>query len=229
MVYRLLCCSDSHGDPPPHADEREVVVWLHGGDLVDGSRVGRAGTTWQAAARVWNEWAAARTVPVLLTPGNHDTPAFRQHLLRLRDISGGVHRIAANLLIAGIGWSGERFYELPLEADLDAVCDQVRRHIRRERRADDHVALLTHYPPHANDPWPAAPSALPNRGTFRCVTALVAEIAPVAVVQGHVHDWFGMHRRCEFGGHRSLVINPGPRGCKLLVDAATGQASVEAL
>jgi Icc-related predicted phosphoesterase len=68
----------------------------------------------------------------------------------------------------------------------------------------DSLILLTHYPPKL----PELPcEEVPRHWVYRCVADLVDELEPIAVVQGHVHQWFGRQWRRE----GMLIISPGPQ------------------
>jgi hypothetical protein len=49
----------------------------------------------------------------------------------------------------------------------------------------------------------------------------------VAVVQGHVYEWFGTSATFEYAGGRSLLVNPGPSGAILKMAIGTGRATAE--
>ncbi len=72
------------------------------------------------------------------------------------------------------------------------------------------VVLLTHYPPKfPGPPW----DQTPKHWTFTCIANFVDELKPIAVVQGHVHTWFGQQWRRD----NTLIVNPGPRGGVLTI------------
>lgn len=229
MIHRILCCSDTHAELPPQLDESEAIAWLHGGDVVDGpTLVGDDADPLDDPLRAPTaRWFTDRRVPVFIVRGNHDTADELRAFQNGRDITGDVVRIAAELCVAGVGWTGERYFELPLESDLKTVCDAVRRNAARVLTPDDHLVLLTHYPPRLpgmrelqNDP--------PNGGLwYDAVRELMEELPVVAVVQGHVHRWERSSQTVTYGGRDVLVFHPGRRGGVLLVDVATGSAACE--
>ena len=72
-------------------------------------------------------WFADRTTPVHVVAGNHDTADEFGAFRTATDLTGRVLPVAERLFLAGVGWHGERYFELPLESDLRAVCDRVGR------------------------------------------------------------------------------------------------------
>jgi Icc-related predicted phosphoesterase len=77
------------------------------------------------------------------------------------------------------------------------------------------LILLTHYPPKL----PELPCGqLSENWTYRCVAELIDELQPIAVVQGHVHEWFG--RQWRRGS--TLIVSPGPGAGVLCVGYGRG-------
>ena len=163
-------------------------------------------------------------MPVLLVPGNHDVADDLWAFRRADDVSGRIVRVADRLLVAGVGWHGERHFELPLESDLRPVCDAVRRQARRLVMPKARLVLLTHYPPRYPD-FRTVPNDSPAAGVwFDAVRDLADDLRPVAVVQGHVHHWFGTsHPVLMDDGTTTLVVSPGPDGAELAVDVESGE------
>jgi Icc-related predicted phosphoesterase len=121
-----------------------------------------------------------------------------------------VTEIERGLFVAGIGWHGERHYELPGESDLEPVCHDVYRRTIRKTRRTDRLVLLTHYPAHTPELF--EPSSALAGWTFLCVRKLVEQLQPVAVVQGHVHEWFDTSGVLHLGNRNTFFLNPGPHG-----------------
>jgi Icc-related predicted phosphoesterase len=229
VVLRFLCCSDTHGQRPPIVDETGVVAWLHGGDIVHGPAIVDDTSSpfddplRASAAR----WFAERQVPVFVVKGNHDT-ADELHAFRTAcDVTARIVPVAPRIFVAGVGWTGERYFELPLESDLKSVCDSLRRQALRLIMPRDSIVLLTHYPPRfpgmremEKDP--------PNGGIwYDCVRQPVEELPVIAVVQGHVHRWENSSQTVRCAGRDVLQFHPGRRGGVLLVDAANATAAME--
>lgn len=225
----MLCCSDTHGEVPPVLDDANATAWLHAGDVADGpSAVEDESDPLDdplraAAAR----WYTTRPVPVFVVRGNHDVTDDLGAFAAATDVTGRVSRLADGLWVAGVGWGGERYFELPLESDLRAACDDVERMARRLVMPRDRVVLLTHYPPRLpgmrsvdRDP--------PNGGLwYDCVRELAESLRPAAVVQGHVHKWAGTSQTVTLGGANVLVFHPESTGGILLVNASDGIAGME--
>ena len=209
-----------------------MLAWLHGGDCRNGWRrdfeaervvPDENGQRWPtevdaAIAR----WFRTRRRPLLLTRGNHDTADPYGAFAHGEDVTGRVVEVAPGLFVGGLGWSGLMFADLPGEGEMARVCASVQRQALRLLRKDDRLILLTHYA-----------AALPNlftsgieNGSFHCIRALIDELRPIAVIQGHFHTWFGTDALYTNGGWSTLVANPGPRGVELHVDVGAGSAWV---
>ena len=229
MLYRLLCCSDTHGRRPPALDEAGATAWLHAGDVTDGPSAvadDDSDPLHDPLRAPVARWFADRTIPVFVVAGNHDTVDDFHAFRAATDATRRVRPVAERLFVAGVGWHGERYFELPLESDLRAVCDQVDRQARRLVMPRDRVILLTHYPPRLPG-MRAVERDVPSGGVwYDCVRELAEALRPVAVVQGHVHAWAGTSQEATLGGSPTVVFHPGRIGGSLLVDTATGQVSV---
>jgi len=127
------------------------------------------------------------------------------------------------LWLAGVGWFGITPYDAPGEADLEPVCNEVCRQVGCLVSPSGRLILLTHYPALLGGLFPLAGYAA--GGILNCVRLLIEVLKPVAVVQGHVHEWFATSAEYEYAGGRSLIVNPGPRGAVLNIDLRTGRAS----
>jgi Icc-related predicted phosphoesterase len=225
---RLLCCSDTHGQRPPDLDETGAVAWLHAGDVyegpasVDGDEAPLPG---DPIAEPVRSWLAARRVPVLCVHGNHDVADPYRWFDTADAIDGRVRRLSPGLVVAGIGWHGERYYECPIESDLETVCDSVRRQLLRVTTSSDLVVLLTHYPTRIEGLFPLKPGAMQTAG-YDAVTRLVNEVRPSLIVQGHEHFWFGRAGNISFGARDALIVNPGPTGVVVDINVERGVAEV---
>src|SRR3954454_19310461 len=133
MRYRFLCCSDTHGTVPPTIDESGAIAWLHAGDVNNGpTAVGDGSDPLEDPLRCdAARWFVTRRLPVFVVKGNHDGVDDFRAFSDATNLTGRVAEVAPRLYVAGIGWHGERYYELPFEADLRKVCDAVLRQTRR--------------------------------------------------------------------------------------------------
>jgi hypothetical protein len=56
---------------------------------------------------------------------------------------------------------------------------------------------------------------------------LIEDLRPLAVVQGHMHQWAWSSRQLSVGGRDVLLLNPGKKGALLTVDVEAATAEVE--
>lgn len=208
-------CSDTHGGVLPRWDDRGLVAVLHGGDVYHAPRLPAAD---DAQLRLWSQSIGA---PVLAVRGNHDHHDPSGFFRTARDLSGSIHQLAPGLWVAGIGWAAPLYFDLPGEHEIALQCGGLMRQIRREVGLHDRLLLLTHYPPRL----PELPiESVPHEWCYDCVANLVEEVRPIAVVQGHIHEWFGRQWRRDDG---TLLVSPGPTGGILSVSADGAVAIVE--
>lgn len=220
MRYTLLCCSDTHGQRPPELDDSTATAWLHAGDLYDEPAIVQGDEPplpGDPLAEMFLSWVRSRKAPIYAVHGNHDVADPYDWLSSVRCIDASVARLGDDLLVVGVGWHGERYYECPLEPELLTVCNQARRQIRRLARTNDRFVLLTHYPPLVPGLFPRKPGAIVDLGS-QAVADLVKELRPILIVQGHEHSWFGITQTIDFGTRSCLVINPGVEGLCVSVD-----------
>lgn len=226
MRYRFLCCSDTHGEQPPTLDEAGATAWLHAGDLCNGSQI--VETVDDPASDYLlapvAHWFRDRRIAVHLVRGNHDVSDVYHALKNCGDLSGRIVKVAERLFIAGIGWCGERHYELPMESDLAPVCDSILRQAARMVFAEDRLILLTHYPPRFVGTQVVENDHDGGGIWYDCVRLLVDQLQPLAVVQGHNHRWVGAVHRVALTSKETLIVNPGPAGGVLEVDVVSGIA-----
>lgn len=221
MRNRLLCCSDTHGRVPPMINDVGYDAWLHAGDLCVGSEASDLYSEEDPSldpilSEVAN-WYRTRHAPVYFVEGNHDVVDLYHAAESAVNLTGKILKIAEGLFVAGIGWHGQRHYELPFEADLQRCCDDVLRSGRRLAAAD-RIVLLMHYPPRVRG-TNQVPSDCDGGGVwFDCVRSVAEELNVVAIVQGHMHKWFGQVHRVKMGAREVLIVNPGPTGCILEID-----------
>ncbi|MGN6676759.1 MAG: metallophosphoesterase family protein [Streptosporangiaceae bacterium] len=175
----------------------------------------------------------ALDVPLIFVPGNHDPDlsGYRQSRAGLVTRAGfpdpppwpsgalsadGRVLDAGGLRVAGLGGclrygAGPNQYSERQQARRAMrLRYRVGRRSRRDHRPVD--VLLTHAPPRgAGDA-----DDLPHRG-FSCYHRLVADLAPAALLHGHVHPRGSWQRMsgpttiCNVTGWRLLDIGPGSR------------------
>lgn len=232
MIHRLLCCSDTHGSVPPAVVDPDAIAWLHAGDLC---RAAEAPDLYSDSNPLEDpilapvsQWFAKAQVPTFFVQGNHDVVDLYHARRWASDITGRIIPIADHLYIAGVGWHGERYFELLFEADLRRCCDSIMRQAR-QLTSRDWLVLLTHYPPrysHTHD----VPNDQDGGGVwYDCVRQLADELNVVAVVQGHNHRWFGDTSYVAAANRRVLLTNPGPQGCRISIHSETGHAEIQPL
>ncbi len=171
--------------------------------------------------------AGLRSEPFRCSPftGNHDTVDEYHAFKRATALDGSIARIAPGLCVAGIGWNGERYFELPLEADLRPICRSVQRQASLKLHSDDKLILLTHYPPRFAS-LRDVPGDCDGGGIwYDCVREVVELLKPVAVVQGHVHKWFQSSHTIPVGEQNVLIVSAGPLGAVLTIDLERGEAT----
>lgn len=202
----LGTCSDTHGGLLPRWPGKCLAAILHAGDVHHApSLIDDEG---DPSLRQWVESAGS---PVLAVRGNHDHRDPGRFFQAADDITGRLRQLAPGLWVAGVGLAPERYYDLPGESDMEPQCSDLLRQARRQVMPSDRLILLTHYPPKL----PELPHGeVPAHWTYLCLAQLVEQLRPVAIVQGHVHDWFGRQWRRPDG---TLIVSPGPMGGLLTV------------
>ena len=233
-MITVACVCDTHGAVPPPLDQSskgQVAAWLHAGDIYDRGDRSRQKAPTTKALEV-RDWIKGKKVPVFSVAGNHDCNENASIFAVSHNATGDCLRVPdSRIWVAGIGWSGERFYDLPRERDVAEVCVKTMNEIVRRSQAGDKFIVLTHYMP-----WfPRAFSFSGNREgwAFDCIAELVREVKPLAVVFGHIHELFG--RQVPYAEHaltdkgdlntlKTLLVCPGPKGGHLHIDIDAGQA-----
>ena len=200
----FFCCSDTHGKSPPNYPERDLDGWLHAGDVCDKLWVGRPLPKSNNVMEI-RDWVSSRTKPVCAVHGNHDTFDGAKFFAACHDITGSVIEVAG-VRIVGVGWCGMDFADLPGNPELQSVANDCLRIFNRFSDMKP-VVLLMHYP------------FLSPDGEIKSVPLrdLVNDLRPVAVVQGHLHEWAATHYRFDAGKFSSLVLNPSSAGMLLRI------------
>ncbi len=224
LLHKLLLCSDTHETAPRVRKTADALCWLHAGDFYlnkdmasadDDTDDQYADTIGALEGGEAYQWFKTCSLPIYTIRGNHDGHDAWGFFRTAHDISGGAVHIAPQLLLAGVGWHGRNYNDLPSESNFYHPCSMVAKAVRQQRKNGDLLVLISHYPAYA----PPAHSDSP--GPFARLRALVEEIQPSVIVQGHVHEWAGTYYEAPLGERRLLVVNPGPIGGILTVDPTT--------
>lgn len=211
---KILCCSDTHGKVPGALAEDGAAAWLHAGDfnnmLIGKPDKERKHNYFPAMS----QWLKSRKIPIFAVHGNHDCCSPSSDYAACC-IDKGVARLGPGWLVVGLGWSGQYFYDLPLEKDMSEVCLAVEEQVERMRlRGDitssDKFVVLTHYPPYYEE-YQDLFTGSREGFMFDCISRLVAKLDAKVVIQGHVHELFGISFR-PLHGVGPLVFSPGPEG-----------------
>lgn len=204
-MARIFVFSDVHGGAMPEYPEDRLDAWAFAGDLYEDGLSGQ----YPGAARYVRDWLLSRTKPVFSVRGNHDTRDPARFFATSRDLSHGrVERLGDGIAIAGIGWAGQRCHDLPEDTQFYGHWEELEKGLQAAG-GPKAIVLLTHYPPLVAGLFDAPGKAYPS------IRRIIDDLMPLAVVQGHVHEWFGRTGRLG----RTLVASPGPRGGVLSVDA----------
>ena len=224
LLRNLLLCSDTHEAAPQAGATVDALCWLHAGDFYLNKDIASADEEMNAQyadtigaleGGVAYHWFRNGKLPIYAVRGNHDGHDAWGFFRTAQDVSGRAVRIAPGLLLAGIGWYGRHYNDLPTENDFERPCMAVANSIRRLRQADDMLILLSHYPAYP------PPGEKISSHTFRRLRDLVAATQPAVFVQGHIHEWAGTCYEAPLGERRLLVVNPGPIGGVLTTDTVT--------
>lgn len=209
---KFICHSDTHGrvpTVPEDTDLSDVSGWLHAGDLYDRLPLKTARCDFDSLS----SWAADKNIYVV--NGNHDV-SDPSGVFKTNGVTGRVVQLEDSLFLVGVGWSGGRFCDLPRETDIEDVISGLKRQIQFKMKEGDRSVLLTHYPP-------ATPEIMervtgdPSGWLFDSVKGFVDWLKPVAVIQGHVHQFFGM----KYAHGPTLMVFPGPTGGMLSITPKT--------
>ena len=207
---RIFCFSDTHQKALPECVPAPDI-FLFAGDLYD--KPDRNGLTpedveFRKTVRTWRE---KYPQPVYAVKGNHDLhdrADFFKSSIDLTD--GAIRHLGNDLFVAGLGWVGKQFFELPLETHLIDRCQRIEDEWAQLGKRGRFI-LLSHYPP--ND-RAVIPYMGENDGFFlNCIRDLIHELCPLAVVVGHSHVHFGLVEKME----NSVVVFPGRTGRLLTV------------
>lgn len=142
--------------------------------------------------------------------GNHDLNDKARFFEAATDLTeGAIRSLGDSLFIAGIGWSGNRYFELPEESNLQYLCNIVENMWSLQT---GRFMLMTHYAP--RDPAAPPDKLFPDGFYFNCIGKLIQKLRPLIVIAGHCHDQFG--KTISF--HDTPILFPGPMGKLLTID-----------
>lgn len=208
---KFACLSDTHGRAPSMSLDGCDVV-LHAGDFYN--ELGVAG--WEEGNRIerLKEWIKDLTIPAYGVRGNHDCEDPAEWFLKHH--GAGVHELAPHLFLIGLSWTGERYFDLPLETDMGKHAQEVMKQACWKMKDGDMSIVLTHWP--GDYKTEVVPGFV-----LQVVRKLTEAVRPLAVVTGHIHD-LANH---SYDWNGTLIVHAGKRGCLLDVDLANQTCSVE--
>lgn len=203
---KLFCCADTHGKAPPLC--KDADVYLHAGDFYNllGGKI--HGVSHKDFARMKNneqtmtEWRKSVSCPVYFVRGNHDTDDFFN--IMKEDISGKIVKLKDGLFLFGIGWSGQFYFDIPLDRDIAVICDNLLKQSLQEMKDGDHSIILTHYPPCI----PEKHGKCEEGFLFNPVRKMIDALKPILVVEGHTHQDAGK----VFWYNKTLIAHPSVKG-----------------
>lgn len=203
----IFCCSDTHGKPFRIPDDADLV--LHGGDFYDKGYRGSYSTKGMEELEEVVSSMRESEKRCLAVRGNHDC-IDPLGFFEDNDVSGDVCQVGDSLHVVGLGWHGDRFYELPNEKIMSGACRQLVGKCLRVMKEGDQSILLTHFPPSG------ALEGQPG-WVFDSIKSVVDAIRPRVVVQGHLHSLEGKSWSME----DVVYVSPGASGAmiELLPDA----------
>lgn len=201
MDYKIFCCSDTHGSVLPSPLE-PVSTYLHAGDFYNRQHT-KNRTLYADKLDVLTNSIESVKVPTYSVLGNHDV---RDDALFFRkfNISGKTIRLAEDILLFGIGWSGTDFFELPEEKEIKQVIELAKESMNKIRKDNDRIIIISHYPYMLDGFKPV----LVQGWLFQCIKELIDELKPIVFISGHVHEFFGQHHMYS----ETLCIFPGNLG-----------------
>lgn len=220
----LLTCTDTHARMLlPKIGSTRALAWLHGGDfyLKSNPLRGRRAMghqllkSFHAKKTNLKQWLKQSGLPVYAVRGNHDVDDPWHFFAQERDISGRLQPITEDVFIAGIGWCGREYHDLPTPETLASLCQDLDRDIQNRMPPDAALIVLSHYP---------AQTSLCSG--FACLNEFLAQWQPVVLIQGHIHEAFGQQTVLAWPDRtQTLVINPGPEGGILTILPEAGTAT----
>lgn len=234
MQYNLLICSDTHETVPtahPQSPDPDPICWLHAGDFYlnkdiastdDDAGAEYADTIGALEGGEAYQWFKGNKLPIYAVRGNHDGHDAWGFFHSVHDVTGKVMHLQPKLLLAGLGWHGRNYNDLPNDAAFAGISAAISRAVNKERQPGDMLILLSHYPAFA-------PPAVDNADdSFESLRTLAQTIRPDVIIQGHIHQWFSSQYEVDLpkakrgAAEHVLVINPGSGGGLLSIDTSKG-------
>jgi Icc-related predicted phosphoesterase len=124
--------------------------------------------------------------------GNHDVRDPHGWWNHGRSLTGIVREWEPDLLIAGIGWHGRQYADLPGSSEWAKILPDIDRQLNRLRTRRHRLVIATHYPPLLNF-WPHARAMFPpHPGESFALGEWCYGHKPDAIIMGHVHHWCGI-------------------------------------
>lgn len=182
---KFACVSDTHSWGPP--DLGPVDAWLHAGDIYDG-RCKKLDRRWFDIEKLY------------IVHGNHDGNDHH-NIMQKCGITTSFVELRPKLWLVGLGWVGERFFELPTERDMADICGEILRQSLLKLQNGDQTIFLSHY---------CARFANMNEPGFHysSITKTIDALRPLVIIQGHRHELFKTY--WKYNG--ILFVNPGKFG-----------------
>jgi Icc-related predicted phosphoesterase len=216
-MIKFICKSDTHGLIPGIHDESDIAGWLHAGDFYNRLTPHAVPATFDHLSK----WYKNLTKPLYIVRGNHDCFDLQSIFKAANHIEGSLVEAAPKVWVAGMGWSGYNFFDLPREMDLEKQRDDIIRQASFKLKSGDRSILLSHYPAWIKSIYDNGSD--PDGWLFENVRDVIDAIKPAAFITGHIHELFG--QSAMYNG--TLIVHVGPSGGTLSVDEATGQALFE--
>lgn len=204
---KIFCCSDTHGQAFPVPDEADLI--LHGGDFYDKGYRGSNSTKGMKEIEAVIASVRESGTRCLAVRGNHDC-SDPLGFFEDNDVTGDVRQVGDALHVVGLGWHGDRFYELPDGKIMAGVCRQLVDKCLRVMKEGDQSIFLTHFPP-------SGALAMQPGWVFDSIKSVVDAIRPRVVIQGHLHSLEGKSWIMD----DVVYVSPGASGAmiELLPDA----------
>lgn len=228
MVYKFACCSDTHAGPLPKIETDGLTAWLHAGDLYNLGDLHNdmLRNTPLPTMEEMREQIKAKNLPFYVVRGNHDCSDISFLFRQNNEVTGRCVRIADDLLLVGLGWTGWKYYDLPRNMDMESVCHKAQLEFESIKKDGDKVIMLTHYVPWFNGQIFQCDGEVAG-WAYECIAQLMEIVRPMAVIMGHVHQLFGQQVTYNGTNTVSLVVSAGPKGGILTIDTTASSVVYE--
>ena len=221
-MIKIACYSDTHGTIPSPIKEEGLAAYFHAGDWYGAADLKSKAEPTPAMLAV-KEWVKSRQVPIFTVAGNHDCNDNAKIFHSCQNVTCDCLPFVqplprGRIKIVGVGWAGEKHFELPLVRDMKEACLVALQEATRRYEVGDRFILLTHYMP-----WfPQVFTYKKNNRegwAFDCIADLVRVLKPLAVIFGHIHELLGKQVPYSEGDLETLLICAGPKGGILSIDS----------